>query len=68
MRILSSLCLMALAIVYFLIAYHFIEAMESTKIADLGYNDYDVVCLMISIVFGLSGCFVLALTSYINRH
>ena len=68
MRIISTLCLMALAIAYFYIGHSFIEAMGSTRIADLGSNDYDIVCLMIAIVFGLSGCFVLSLTAWINRY
>ena len=61
-------CLMALAIVHFYIGHCFLQAMESTKIADLGHNFYDVVCLMISIVFWLFGFFIIALTSYLNRN
>jgi len=61
-------CMMALAIFYFYIGHCFLQAMESTKIADLGNNVYDVVCLMISIVFWLFGCFTIALTSYLNRN
>ncbi len=68
MRIISTLCLMALAIAYFYIGHSFIEAMGSTRVADLGSNDYDIVCLMIAIVFGLSGCFVLALTAWLNGY
>ena len=61
-------CLMALAIVYFYIGHCFLQAMESTKIDDLGHNLHDVVCLMISIVFWLFGFFTIALTSYLNRN
>ena len=67
-QFISNICLMALAIAYFFIAHTFIQAMESTKIADLGYNEYDVVCLVIAIIFGLSGCFVLSLTAWLNRY
>ena len=67
-QFISNICLMALAIAYFFIAHTFIQAMESTKIADLGYNEYDVVCLAISIVFWLSGCGTLAFTAWLNRN
>ena len=53
---------------YFYIGHCFLQAMESTKIDDLGHNLHDVVCLMISIVFWLFGFFTIALTSYLNRN
>ena len=60
--------MLLLGVAYFGIAHTFISMMESTKIADLGYNNLDIACLVIASIFVLAGCFNIYFLAYNARY
>jgi len=67
LKFIANLSMLLLGVAYFGIAHTFISMMESTKIADLGYNDLDIACLVIASIFGLAGCWNFAFVAYNAR-
>ena len=67
LKFIANLSMLFLGVAYFGIAHTFYSMMESTKIADLGYNNLDIACLVIASIFGLAGCFNFSFVAYNAR-
>ena len=57
MKFISYIAILLVSSVYFAVGFELINAMESTYVADLGYNVTDVYLLGFACVLFLSGTF-----------
>ena len=51
MKFIANLAILLVSIAYLFVAKFFVDMMESTKIADLGYNYVDVYLLIFACIF-----------------
>ena len=54
---LSHLAILLLSTAYFFVAFYLVEAMESTKVADFGYNYKDVYLFVFACILMAFGTF-----------
>ena len=57
MKFISYIAILLVSSVYFLVGFHLVNAMESTQVADFGYNWADVYLFGFACVLFLSGTF-----------
>ena len=57
MKLISYIAILLASTAYFMVGLELVNAMESTRIADLGYNVTDVYLLGFACVLFLSGTF-----------
>jgi len=57
MKLISYIAILLASTAYFMVGLELVNAMESTRIADLGYNWADVYLLGFACVLFLSGTF-----------